>query len=422
MSLPSSKKKNITQRRGRGRGRRGGTTAQVVGPTILEEEDEDKDDDYSTEEQPQELSRRLNDAGPSSSPTFTPMKEEQDNKATDDPNNNTIIESSSWENKKTPPASATAQPPSSPPPQSEHATSLSSSEEINVDVKNDNNQGGTTTSNEETSTDQENNNNTWSIGDIVFVKSRTWPGVNKPGGVARITKCHPEDRTYNVCYILGGRESKVDAIFIQTHSDKKQKRASTELPKSLLQELEAQGFDTTGKAVVTMVEEPKQPPPTLKDSTNRNQKTAATAVGTSGRKRKSAEKEQRTTSKVTTTNQKRKSVNAKATTTSTTSNANRKRKSSEKEDKGSKSDHTKTSNKRKNFPKNPHTAAPPKLALPVLSDEEACQRADTRYQELFQAALKGKVINIVASNLTDRDMDVLKALCSKSLSGDGKYP
>ena len=30
-------------------------------------------------------------------------------------------------------------------------------------------------------------------GSIVFVQSRTWPGINKPGGVGRVTRIHPAD-------------------------------------------------------------------------------------------------------------------------------------------------------------------------------------------------------------------------------------
>eukprot|EP00553_Chaetoceros_curvisetus_P014302 CAMPEP_0204640460 /NCGR_PEP_ID=MMETSP0717-20131115/47385_1 /ASSEMBLY_ACC=CAM_ASM_000666 /TAXON_ID=230516 /ORGANISM="Chaetoceros curvisetus" /LENGTH=45 /DNA_ID= /DNA_START= /DNA_END= /DNA_ORIENTATION= len=30
----------------------------------------------------------------------------------------------------------------------------------------------------------------FSVGDVVRVQDRTWPGVNKPGGVARISKVH----------------------------------------------------------------------------------------------------------------------------------------------------------------------------------------------------------------------------------------
>jgi hypothetical protein len=57
-------------------------------------------------------------------------------------------------------------------------------------------------------------------GTIVFVQARTWPGINKPGGVARVTKVHPAAESgsnstkYNVAYVLGGKENQVDESFV----------------------------------------------------------------------------------------------------------------------------------------------------------------------------------------------------------------
>ena len=60
-----------------------------------------------------------------------------------------------------------------------------------------------------------------SVGTIVQVQARLWAGINKPGGVARITKVHPSDdgTKCNVHYVLGGQEKDVDAIFIAPHED-----------------------------------------------------------------------------------------------------------------------------------------------------------------------------------------------------------
>lgn len=60
------------------------------------------------------------------------------------------------------------------------------------------------------------------VGSIVNVQSRTWPGVNKPGGVARVKKVHDDaDKgiQYDVAYILGGRERLVDCVFVSAHED-----------------------------------------------------------------------------------------------------------------------------------------------------------------------------------------------------------
>ena len=64
------------------------------------------------------------------------------------------------------------------------------------------------------------------VGTIVSVQSRTWAGINKPGGVARITKVHSEGAKYNVRYVLGGQEKDVDAIYVQAHEDGQDEFAS----------------------------------------------------------------------------------------------------------------------------------------------------------------------------------------------------
>ena len=53
-------------------------------------------------------------------------------------------------------------------------------------------------------------------GTIVFVQARTWPGINKPGGVARVTKVHKGSNSikYDIAYILGGKEKQVDESFV----------------------------------------------------------------------------------------------------------------------------------------------------------------------------------------------------------------
>ena len=55
------------------------------------------------------------------------------------------------------------------------------------------------------------------MGDIVNVASRTWPGINKPGGVGLVTNITPVDNSvkYDVTYVMGGRENDIDAQFVQ---------------------------------------------------------------------------------------------------------------------------------------------------------------------------------------------------------------
>jgi hypothetical protein len=62
------------------------------------------------------------------------------------------------------------------------------------------------------------------LGNVVQVQSRTWPGVNKPGGVAKITKVHDESGCspplYDVQYVVDRRkEKRVDAIYLELHDE-----------------------------------------------------------------------------------------------------------------------------------------------------------------------------------------------------------
>ena len=90
-------------------------------------------------------------------------------------------------------------------------------------------------------------------GTIVRVQSRTWPGVNKQGGVGRITGQNA-DGTYNVAYVLGGKESNIDAVFVsreyqeesEDSNNKRRRRAKDSLPEELLKQLAAEGFDIPG--------------------------------------------------------------------------------------------------------------------------------------------------------------------------------
>ena len=57
-------------------------------------------------------------------------------------------------------------------------------------------------------------------GTIVFVQARTWPGINKSGGVARVTKVYPAAESggnstkFDVAYALGGKENQGDESFV----------------------------------------------------------------------------------------------------------------------------------------------------------------------------------------------------------------
>ena len=52
------------------------------------------------------------------------------------------------------------------------------------------------------------------VGAIVQVQSRTWPGINKPGGAGRVVRLN-EDGSVNVKYILGGTEKNVASKYVK---------------------------------------------------------------------------------------------------------------------------------------------------------------------------------------------------------------
>ena len=65
------------------------------------------------------------------------------------------------------------------------------------------------------------------IGSVVSVESRMWPGVNKPGGVGRVTKIHAPDgpeaegfvKKYDIAYVLGGKEDMVEEEYVSLPTD-----------------------------------------------------------------------------------------------------------------------------------------------------------------------------------------------------------
>ena len=64
---------------------------------------------------------------------------------------------------------------------------------------------------------------------VVRVQGRCWPGMNKPGGVAFVTKVRQDgaEVLYDVKYILGGSESDIKAIFVSEEKPLKKRRTSS---------------------------------------------------------------------------------------------------------------------------------------------------------------------------------------------------
>ena len=64
------------------------------------------------------------------------------------------------------------------------------------------------------------------VGQQVDIESRTWPGINKPGGHATITKLHYDTSTtatggvptkIDVKYVLGGSEKQIELTYVKPH-------------------------------------------------------------------------------------------------------------------------------------------------------------------------------------------------------------
>lgn len=60
------------------------------------------------------------------------------------------------------------------------------------------------------------------VGDLVEVESRTWPGINKPGGSGRVVNVHQETNSqgegevfYDVRYVLGGFERRIESEYVE---------------------------------------------------------------------------------------------------------------------------------------------------------------------------------------------------------------
>jgi len=65
----------------------------------------------------------------------------------------------------------------------------------------------------EPTTDEMTTSEEFPVGSIVFVKSRTQPGMNKPGGTGRVTAIS-QDGYFTVKYILGGTEKMISKEYV----------------------------------------------------------------------------------------------------------------------------------------------------------------------------------------------------------------
>ena len=57
------------------------------------------------------------------------------------------------------------------------------------------------------------------VGDLVNVEARTWPGINKPGGVGKVVRLDTGGGSIDVRYLLGGSERGVELQYVRRHED-----------------------------------------------------------------------------------------------------------------------------------------------------------------------------------------------------------
>ncbi|CAB9503155.1 Inherit from NOG: ring finger protein 8, E3 ubiquitin protein ligase [Seminavis robusta] len=283
------------------------------------------------------------------------------------------------------------------------------------------------------------------VGEIVQVRSRTWPGVNKPGGIAKISKV--VDGSYHIQYILGGKEKNVDAVFlsrppeemdwtggndridapadsldVSTNGDetvaaisqreRKSRRISTKrrdvkvkherkvqeqsaiLPPDLMKQLAAEGFD-----VAPMTAEQATTVPRGSGSARRKQSTAQAVVVPAKRK---------STTQHPPSNKRGSAQRKKALTV--TSKARQDEKDSQVKNRST----ARTSKGR--APKK--QKAGPEVSAPVQSlpssNRDVCRLADEKYAVKFQNGLDNCLISVIASGLSDDDKASLKALISEA--------
>ncbi|GKY97847.1 hypothetical protein MPSEU_000742300 [Mayamaea pseudoterrestris] len=215
----------------------------------------------------------------------------------------------------------------------------------------------------------------FSVGQVVMVKARTWPGINKHGGVGRVTKAHIENHvlSYDVAYVLGGRETRVDAVFVSL-VDANNDAASRVVS-------ETGGHNPRGKSLrrasrrIAKTIESHLPPALLKKLANdgfdvgKENETAIALPPARGLKRKAI----------------------------TNTNADSKRSASVDSESGIN-----------------------RGILSMLSTSDVCRQADEWYMQRFETALAKKTIHVVTSSLSAHDAAQLKSLCSKSIKWNAR--
>ena len=221
-------------------------------------------------------------------------------------------------------------------------------------------------------------------------------GINKPGGVGRVTRVQfPDDQTtnrnasclYDIAYILGGREVGVESKYV-TANDRAlgrddqdagslRIRFNNNIPQSLLNQLEAEGFDTVGRPSLAMMHK-------AGEESKENVKPFLVEAAKSPKKRLSEEPPPGAS------HRNKRLKRAKAAVVSTLKSALTKNKSR----------------------KQQRQESPPL----VLSNAEKCQQANEHYSKQFQDAVQKGVLYVTVSSLSPPEAESVARLCTLSPS------
>jgi hypothetical protein len=248
------------------------------------------------------------------------------------------------------------------------------------------------------------------VGTIVDIESRTWPGVNKPGGVARITALNG-DGTFNVAYVLGGKETNIEAAYISKACQlanaengegavriRRRRRPQDDLPDHLLLQLAKEGFDT-GISVGKAYQRPRKRSKIGGD--------LALVDSTNGQFSECPKKSSRRTL----TRKRHGTDNVAASIPANIVKRNKP------------APQTMISDKCPNENNNSSVmerSCDNSGQENCWSTEESCRMADEAYKARFQRALANKVITVAVSGLKETDLALLKSLCTRSFKDNIK--
>ena len=278
-------------------------------------------------------------------------------------------------------------------------------------------------------------------GSVVTVQARTWPGINKHGGVGRVTKVHSSAESggsavqYDVSYVLGGKEKFVDESFVQLHKTSEEESstivASARKPrKSSEKKMECRRPKRTQQKVtfkeevrIYNEEELKHIPAEALEwagivpKKGKGKKKAAAAAG---KKRALADSNSNTNTAGSST-KKQKAAPAAAAAASKIASKPKNRAKSKK---------VKTEAQAESsgvdalmaMAHGSGTAALNEIISP-LSTQEIVKCADERYSTLLSASGDSDVslvLNVVTSNLSDEESDSLNSLCKMFKDKNGE--